>query len=122
MGWGRATFRAPWSTALSRSPSWRRSRTSPRRSGGECLWELAEELVSKRRGLSDPVAMQLGEYEGMVRRDAAADQAHVEALLRLVGRRPDADLVFADAGRRAAPPRGGGAGAEGDHTHHQHTT
>jgi len=26
----------------------------------------------------------------------------VEALLRLVGRRPDADLVFADAGRRAA--------------------
>src|SRR5258708_34031555 len=38
----------------------------------------------------------------MVRRDAAADRSHVEALLRLVGRRPDADLVFADAGRRAA--------------------
>src|SRR2546430_13261126 len=35
-------------------------------------------------------------------REAAADRAHVEALLRLVGRRPDADLVFADAGRRAA--------------------
>src|SRR5205823_4210321 len=48
------------------------------------------------------VAMQLREYEGMVRRDAAADRSHVEALLRLVGRRPDADLVFADAGRRAA--------------------
>src|SRR2546426_11321039 len=46
--------------------------------------------------------MQLREYEGMVRRDAPADQSHVEALLRLVGRRPDADLVFADAGRRAA--------------------
>src|SRR2546429_1729502 len=46
--------------------------------------------------------MQLREYEGMVRRDAGADPAHVEALLRLVGRRPDADLVFADAGRRAA--------------------
>src|SRR5207247_11381653 len=30
------------------------------------------------------------------------DWRHVEALLRLVGRRPDADLVFADAGRRAA--------------------
>src|SRR5204863_208762 len=40
--------------------------------------------------------------EGMVRRDAPADRSHVEALLRLVGRRPDADLVFADAGRRAA--------------------
>jgi predicted hydrocarbon binding protein len=30
------------------------------------------------------------------------DAGHVEALLRLVGRRPDADLVFAEAGRRAA--------------------
>jgi len=66
------------------------------------LSEFAEELLSKRLGLSDTVAMQLREYEGRVRRDAAADQAHVEALLRLVGRRPDADLVFADAGRRAA--------------------
>jgi len=66
------------------------------------LSEFAEELLSKRLGLSDTVAMQLREYEGMVRRDAAADQAHLEALLRLVGRRPDADLVFADAGRRAA--------------------
>src|SRR2546426_1315947 len=46
--------------------------------------------------------MQLREDEGMVRRGAPADSSHVEALLRLVGRRPDADLVFADAGRRAA--------------------
>src|SRR2546426_12338563 len=46
--------------------------------------------------------MQLREYEGMVRRDASADGSHVEALRGLVGRRPDADLVFADAGRRAA--------------------
>jgi hypothetical protein len=66
------------------------------------LSEFADELLSKRLGLSATVAMQLREYEGMARRDAAADQGHVEALLRLVGRRPDADLVFADAGRRAA--------------------
>ncbi|HEX4575237.1 MAG TPA: hypothetical protein VH158_08900 [Gemmatimonadales bacterium] len=66
------------------------------------LSEFAEELLSKRLGLSPTVAMQLREYEAMVRKDAAADPAHVEALLRLVGRRPDADLVFADAGRRAA--------------------
>ncbi len=66
------------------------------------LSEFAEELLSKRLGLSPTVAMQLREYEGMVRRDAPADRAHVEALLRLVGRRPDADLVFADAGRRGA--------------------
>jgi len=66
------------------------------------LTEFAEELLSKRLGLSPTVAMQLREYEQLVRRDARADAAHVEALLRLVGRRPDADLVFADAGRRAA--------------------
>src|SRR5947207_2751493 len=66
------------------------------------LSEFAEELLSKRLGLSNTVAMQLTQYEAMVRRDAGADAAHVEALLRLVGRRPDADLVFADAGRRAA--------------------
>ena len=66
------------------------------------LSEFAEELLSKRLGLSPTVEMQLREYEGMVRRNAGADPSHVEALLRLVGRRPDADLVFADAGRRAA--------------------
>jgi hypothetical protein len=66
------------------------------------LSEFADELLSKRLGLSATVAMQLQQYEAMVRRDAHADPAHVEALLRLVGRRPDADLVFADAGRRAA--------------------
>ena len=66
------------------------------------LSEFAEELLSKRLGLSPTVAMQLREYEGMARRNATPDPSHVEALLRLVGRRPDADLVFADAGRRAA--------------------
>ena len=66
------------------------------------LTEFAEELLSKRLGLSSTVAMQLAQYETLVRRDARVEPAHVEALLRLVGRRPDADLVFADAGRRAA--------------------
>ena len=66
------------------------------------LSEFAEELLSKRLGLSPTVAVQLREYEDMVRRDARADPGHVEALLRLVGRRPDGNLVFADAGRRAA--------------------
>jgi len=66
------------------------------------LTEFAEELLVKRLGLSPTVAMQLAEFEQLVRRDARVEAAHVEALLRLVGRRPDADLVFADAGRRAA--------------------
>jgi len=66
------------------------------------LTEFAEELLVKRLGLSPTVAMQLAEFEQLVRKDARVEESHVEALLRLVGRRPDADLVFADAGRRAA--------------------
>jgi hypothetical protein len=66
------------------------------------LTEFADELLVKRLGLSDTVQMQLAEFEQLVRKDARVDDSHVEALLRLVGRRPDADLVFADAGRRAA--------------------
>ena len=66
------------------------------------LTEFADELLSKRLGLSDTVTLQLALYEALVRRDTRVDRTHVEALLRLVGRRPDADLVFADAGRRVA--------------------
>ncbi|HEY6854252.1 MAG TPA: hypothetical protein VI139_08390, partial [Gemmatimonadales bacterium] len=66
------------------------------------LSEFAEELLVKRLGLSSTVAMQLERYEDLVRRDARVDTGQLEALLRLVGRRPDAELVFADAGRRAA--------------------
>jgi len=66
------------------------------------LTEFAEELLSKRLGLSATVTSQLAQYEALVRRDARVERAHVEALLRLVGRRPDAELVFADAGRRVA--------------------
>ena len=66
------------------------------------LTEFADELLVKRLGLSPTVAMQLAEFEQLVRKDGLVEPAHVEALLRLVGRRPDADLVFADAGRRAA--------------------
>jgi len=66
------------------------------------LGEFADELLIKRFGLSATVRTQLVEYEALVRRDARVAPDHVEALLRLVGRRPDAELVFADAGRRAA--------------------
>ncbi len=66
------------------------------------LSEFADELLVKRLGLSSTVAQQLGTYETLVRRNARVESEHVEALLRLVGRRPDAELVFADAGRRAA--------------------
>ena len=66
------------------------------------LHEFADELLVKRLGLSATVAMQLAQFEGLARRGARVDRTMVESLLRLVGRRPDAELVFADAGRRAA--------------------
>lgn len=66
------------------------------------LGEFADELLAKRLGLSATVRMQLADYEALVRRDGRVAPQQVEALLRLVGRRPDADLVFADAGRRVA--------------------
>jgi hypothetical protein len=72
------------------------------------LSEFADELLSKRLGLSSTVAMQLSHYEKLVRRGARVDSAHVEALLRLVGRRPVADLVYADAGGRVARRAVGG--------------
>src|SRR5207247_493944 len=68
----------------------------------EGLSDFADELLVKRLGLSTTVPMQLAEFEQLVRKDARVEPSHVEALLRLVGRRPDADLVFAAAGRRAA--------------------
>jgi hypothetical protein len=66
------------------------------------LEELAEEIVVRRLGLSPTVAAQIQRY-----RQAAGRGGHVEleetiSVLRLVGRRVDAPLVFADAGRRAA--------------------
>src|SRR5262245_4669117 len=66
------------------------------------LHEFADHLLVKRLGLSSTVAVQVREYAALARRGGRVDAAHVQALLRLVGRRPDADLVFAEAGRRAA--------------------
>ena len=66
------------------------------------LHEFADHLLVKRLGLSGTVRAQLEQYEALARRGGRVDAGHVEALLRLVGRRPDADLVFAEAGRRAA--------------------
>jgi hypothetical protein len=64
--------------------------------------EYVDELLKKRLGLSDTVAAQIGRYESVVRRDAPVAPAEFEQILRLAGRRTDAALVFADAGRRAA--------------------
>ncbi len=64
--------------------------------------ELAEEIVVRRLGLSPTVAAQIQRYRQSAERGGRVDTDEVLSVLRLVGRRPDAALVFADAGRRAA--------------------
>jgi predicted hydrocarbon binding protein len=66
------------------------------------LEEVAGEIVSKRLGLSATVAAQISRYQDQVRRGETVSTDEVVAVFRLAGRRPDADLVFADAGRRTA--------------------
>ena len=66
------------------------------------LDELAEEIVVRRLGLSPTVAAQIQRYKQAADRDGAVDLDEAISVLRLVGRRADAPLVFADAGRRAA--------------------
>jgi hypothetical protein len=66
------------------------------------LSELAPELVSKRLGLSTTVASQIERYRDAAEHGDTVTQDEVVSVFRLVSRRPDAQLVFADAGRRAA--------------------
>jgi len=66
------------------------------------LDELAEEIVVRRLGLSPTVAAQIQRYRQAAERAGSVDMDETISVLRLVGRRPDAPLVFADAGRRAA--------------------
>jgi hypothetical protein len=66
------------------------------------LDELAEEIVVRRLGLSPTVAAQIQRYRQAAERGGSVELEETISVLRLVGRRVDAHLVFADAGRRAA--------------------
>ena len=66
------------------------------------LDELAEEIAVRRLGLSPTVAAQIQRYRQVAGKDGGVDLEEVVSVLRLVGRRADAPLAFADAGRRAA--------------------
>jgi hypothetical protein len=66
------------------------------------LGALVDELAAKRLGLSPTVAAQAARYRDGMGGGSAVAEAEAVAVFRLVGRRPDALLVYADAGRRAA--------------------
>lgn len=65
------------------------------------LEEFHQELVVKRLGMNRTVLAQIQRYGDLARADKRVDGEEVTALLRLVGRRADAGLVYAEAGRRA---------------------
>lgn len=66
------------------------------------LAELASEMVAKRLGLSTTVASQIERYRQQAERSGTIPLDEAVSVFRLVSRRQDAALVFADAGRRAA--------------------
>lgn len=66
------------------------------------LNELAGETISKRLGLSTTVAQQIERYQESADRNGTVSNEEAVSVFRLVGRRPDATLVYSDAGRRAA--------------------
>lgn len=66
------------------------------------LGALEHELAAKRFGLSPTLAARIRRYREQADDGDEVDREDALAIFRLVGRRPDAELVFADAGRRAA--------------------
>ena len=65
------------------------------------LGALEAELAAKRLGLSPTVAAQAARYRELANHGGEVALDEAIAVFRLVGRRPDAALVYADAGRRA---------------------
>ncbi|MBY0491380.1 MAG: hypothetical protein K2R93_16165 [Gemmatimonadaceae bacterium] len=64
--------------------------------------DFVHELRNKRLGLSETVLQQIRRYADAVRARQRIGYDEVLALARLIGRRPDADLAFREAGRRWA--------------------
>jgi predicted hydrocarbon binding protein len=58
--------------------------------------------LPRRFGLSDVVLVQIRRFQQEVRQRRLQDVAPVEDLIRLVIRRPDAEEIFVEAGRRIA--------------------
>jgi bacteriochlorophyll 4-vinyl reductase len=64
--------------------------------------EFVEELRVKRFGLSDTVHAQIRRYHEAVKRGQRPSLEEAAGIARLIGRRPDAEAVFREAGRSIA--------------------
>lgn len=64
--------------------------------------EVVPELQNKRFGLSDTVYAQIRRYADQRRKGQRATRDEVVALATLIGRRPDAEVVFRAAGQYLA--------------------
>lgn len=64
--------------------------------------EFVDELRVKRFGLSDTVRAQIRRYEEAVRRGHRLPLEEAAGIAKLIGRRPDAEAVFREAGRKLA--------------------
>ncbi len=69
---------------------------------GELDTEFVHELRNKRLGLSDTVLAQIKRYADAVKRNQRPTFDEAVALAKLIGRRPDAEAVFREAGRGLA--------------------
>ena len=66
---------------------------------GELEPEFVHELRNKRPGLSDTGFAQIKRYTEAVRRGQRGPMEDAVSLAKLIGRRPDAEAVFREAGR-----------------------
>jgi hypothetical protein len=64
--------------------------------------EYTLELRNKRLGLSETVYAQIRRYSDAVRKGERTGTQEAAALAKLIGRRPDAEEVFREAGRHLA--------------------
>jgi bacteriochlorophyll 4-vinyl reductase len=69
---------------------------------GDLETEYVEELRTKRFGLSDTVHAQIRRYHEAVKRGQRPPVDEAAGIARLIGRRPDAEAVFREAGRALA--------------------
>ena len=68
--------------------------------GGDLMEaEFVEELRTKRFGLSDTVLAQIRRYTEAVKRNHHTTLDEAKGIAKLIGRRPDAEVVFREAGR-----------------------